>query len=100
MTTDEAAPEAPVNARILAATTTQLKVGWDPPLNSNGVLKGYYVYNGERLLRLQRYVITAFATMSVYSVTMSTAASSYGALRQQRGCWSTILMYMYMYMYM
>ena len=79
MTTDEATPEAPVNARILAATTTQLKVGWDPPLNSNGVLKGYYVYNGERLLRPQRCVITVFSTMSVYSVTMSTAVSACGA---------------------
>jgi hypothetical protein len=41
------APGAPQNLRILGSTTSQLKVGWEPPEDPNGVLKGYYVYNGE-----------------------------------------------------
>ena len=55
VTTDEAPPDAPTNVRILAATTTQLKLGWDPPLHPNGVLKGYYVYNGTMLCVFVNY---------------------------------------------
>lgn len=34
---------------MLVSTTTQVKLAWDPPEFSNGVLKGYYVYIGEKL---------------------------------------------------
>ena len=46
VTTEEAIPGPPENVRVIGATTTQLKIGWDPPHRSNGILKGYYVYNG------------------------------------------------------
>ena len=46
VTTEEAIPGPPENVRVIGATTTQLKIGWDAPHRSNGVLKGYYVYNG------------------------------------------------------
>lgn len=47
-TTEESTPGPPTNVRILGCTTTQLKVAWDPPDDTNGVLKGYYVYNGKK----------------------------------------------------
>ena len=40
-------PSPPQNVRILGSTITQLKVGWDPPEDYNGVLKGYYVFLGK-----------------------------------------------------
>ncbi|CAH1785419.1 unnamed protein product [Owenia fusiformis] len=46
VTTEESVPEAPTNLRFLGSTTTQLKVGWEPPENSNGQLKNYFVYQG------------------------------------------------------
>ena len=46
VTTEEAAPGPPESVRVIGATTTQLKIAWDPPLRCNGALKGYYVYNG------------------------------------------------------
>ena len=49
--TEEALPEEPTNVRILACTTTQLKIGWDPPSHANGVLKGYYIFNGKQVLK-------------------------------------------------
>ena len=42
-------PGPPENITVLAFTMTQLKIGWQPPLKTNGVLKGYYIYNGEFL---------------------------------------------------
>ena len=39
-------PSAPVDVKILGCTITQLKVGWDPPEQPNGILKGYYVFYG------------------------------------------------------
>jgi hypothetical protein len=46
----ESLPSAPINLRLLTATTTQLKVSWDPPEHPNGVLGPYYVYNGDCLI--------------------------------------------------
>jgi len=39
-------PGPPQNVRVLGATITQIKIGWDPPADINGLLKGYYVYLG------------------------------------------------------
>lgn len=39
-------PGPPQGVRILGATITQLKVGWDPPAEINGALKGYYIFVG------------------------------------------------------
>ncbi|XP_071801751.1 uncharacterized protein [Asterias amurensis] len=47
-TTDEAPPDPPEGLRILAVTTSQLKLGWTPPGFNNGALKGYVVYNGKQ----------------------------------------------------
>jgi len=32
---------------MMGATITQIKVGWDPPAEMNGTLKGYYVFLGK-----------------------------------------------------
>lgn len=39
-------PGPPTELRILGSTITQLKIGWDPPDNPNGVLREYYIYQG------------------------------------------------------
>ncbi|XP_033764202.1 uncharacterized protein LOC117345255 isoform X3 [Pecten maximus] len=48
--TEESVPSAPQNLRVLGCTITQLKIGWDPPDHPNGVLKGYTVYQGDRVV--------------------------------------------------
>ena len=40
-------PDPPENVHVVATTTTQCRVSWEPPAQTNGILKGYYVYNGE-----------------------------------------------------
>ena len=45
-------PTAPQNLRIIGFTITQLKIGWDPPEQINGTMKGYHVYLG-KFIRLQ-----------------------------------------------
>ncbi|XP_060595884.1 uncharacterized protein LOC132749955 isoform X2 [Ruditapes philippinarum] len=42
--TDESVPGPPQSVRVLGATITQLKIGWDPPSDINGTLKGYYIF--------------------------------------------------------
>lgn len=42
------APSPVQNLRVMGATTTQLKVGWDPPEQINGILKGYVLSTGTR----------------------------------------------------
>ena len=59
-----AVPSPVCNLRILGVTTTQLKVGWDPPEENNGVLRGYTVYvGGEFNLLLPHGLLT-------YSITV------------------------------
>ena len=36
-------PSAPQCLRVLAKSTSQIKIMWEPPETSNGVLKGYQV---------------------------------------------------------
>lgn len=36
-------PTAPQSLRVMAKSTSQIKVTWNPPEASNGVLKGYQV---------------------------------------------------------
>lgn len=41
--TPESVPSAPQCLRVLAKSTSQIKIMWEPPETSNGVLKGYQV---------------------------------------------------------
>lgn len=45
-------PTAPINLRVLGCTITQLKIGWDPPEQLNGTLKGYYIFLGMKAIVL------------------------------------------------
>ena len=44
-------PDEPAGLKVVAVTTTQVKVGWEPPERPNGTLKGYYVSNGEDMFQ-------------------------------------------------
>ncbi|XP_071947766.1 uncharacterized protein [Antedon mediterranea] len=48
VTMDQCAPDAPEDLRILAVSTSQIRIGWSPPAAVNGGLKGYIVYNGKQ----------------------------------------------------
>ncbi|XP_064649082.1 uncharacterized protein LOC135501149 isoform X2 [Lineus longissimus] len=50
ITTEESVPGPPTHLRMAGSTTTQLKVVWEPPDVPNGILKGYYVYQGRQLV--------------------------------------------------
>lgn len=43
-------PSAPQNLKLLAATTSQIKVSWEPPATPNGILSGYHVYCNDILI--------------------------------------------------
>ena len=64
-----AVPGPPQNVRILGNTTTQLKVGWDPPGETNGQLKGYYVYNGtySNYIALLLKIVEPFRRLKVHN---------------------------------
>lgn len=40
-------PGPPVKLQVLGCTISQLKIGWEPPAQCNGIIKGYYVYLGK-----------------------------------------------------
>lgn len=48
--TEESFPTEPLNLKVIGATTTLIKIAWDPPDKMNGVFKGYYVFNGENVV--------------------------------------------------
>eukprot|EP00794_Sanderia_malayensis_P015907 gene15907-17507_t len=39
----ESVPSAPQNIHVINRTTTQLKIGWEPPESPNGIVKGYQI---------------------------------------------------------
>ncbi|RUS79908.1 hypothetical protein EGW08_012346 [Elysia chlorotica] len=77
-TTEEDLPESPQNVRILGATISQLKVGWDPPENFNGVSKGYYVYHGkvmiEHTMELSA-IVSGLSANTAYEIQVCAATS-------------------------
>ncbi|KAL3870808.1 hypothetical protein ACJMK2_038848 [Sinanodonta woodiana] len=78
ITTDESAPGPPQNVRILGSTITQLKIGWDPPEVNNGVLKGYYVYLGEKQVEFtpeNSTIITGLLPSTTYEVQVCAATA-------------------------
>lgn len=46
----ESTPTAPLNLKVIVATTTQIKLSWEPPETPNGNLRAYFVYNGDEML--------------------------------------------------
>ncbi|KAK3601002.1 hypothetical protein CHS0354_008111 [Potamilus streckersoni] len=78
ITTEESAPGPPQNVRVLGSTITQLKIGWDPPEVNNGVLKGYYVYLGEKQVEFTQdnsTIITGLSPSTKYEVQVCAATA-------------------------
>lgn len=42
--TEESTPSEPLNLKSTGATTSVVKITWDPPERMNGQLRGYFVY--------------------------------------------------------
>ena len=42
-------PSAPQKLEVLAKTTNQIKIGWDKPEETNGVLRGYQVVTNGKI---------------------------------------------------
>lgn len=59
-------PSAPQNARVLNRTTTQLKLGWDPPDSPNGVVRGYQIYQQGSLFRIAFTFCWSFVLFSFF----------------------------------
>ncbi|XP_071156061.1 uncharacterized protein [Mytilus edulis] len=76
--TEEAVPTAPQNIRIVGYTISQLKVGWDPPDQINGTIKGYHVYLGEKVhehtTELQ-CIISGLQPSTSYEISISASTS-------------------------
>ena len=71
MRTDESLPTVPMNLKCEGATTTLLKVIWEPPERMNGFFKGYFVYNGKALVDQTNefmYIITGLAPGTSYEI--------------------------------
>lgn len=78
VTTEEDLPGPPENFRVLGATITQLKVGWEPPSSMCGNLKGYYVYVGNKEVDHTHElssIITGLSGNSNYEVHVCAATS-------------------------
>jgi hypothetical protein len=74
----ESRPSAPVNLRTLAATTTQLKLGWDAPEKTNGNLKGYFIYKDEDPLdftNIESFILTGLQPSSTYEISVCASNS-------------------------
>ncbi|XP_052091160.1 uncharacterized protein LOC127728036 isoform X3 [Mytilus californianus] len=76
--TEEAVPTAPQNIRIVGYTISQLKIGWDPPDQINGTIKGYHVYLGEKVhehtTELQ-CIISGLQPSTSYEISISASTS-------------------------
>ncbi|XP_078489668.1 uncharacterized protein LOC100180399 [Ciona intestinalis] len=50
VTTDEDVPSAPCCLRVVGSTPSQLRFSWNPPEFPNGVLRGYSIFLGDKLM--------------------------------------------------
>lgn len=77
-TTDEWVPTEPLNLKVAGSTSTLLKITWDPPDKLNGLMKGYYVYNGATLVE-QTYdlmsIVTGLQPSSSYEISVCASTS-------------------------
>lgn len=48
--TEESTPSEPTNLKAAGATTNLIKITWDEPEKMNGLPKGYFVFNGEKMV--------------------------------------------------
>ncbi|KAL8562936.1 hypothetical protein ACOMHN_004628 [Nucella lapillus] len=78
VTTEEDLPGPPSSVQVLGCTISQLKVGWEPPEQCNGVIKGYYVYQGRGMVEHTTdltSIITGLSANTTYEVQVCAATS-------------------------
>lgn len=76
--TDESVPGPPQSVRVLGATITQLKVGWDPPAEINGTLKGYYIFVDGKEVQSSMdnsVILTGLTASTTYEIEVCAATS-------------------------
>nr|XP_022325273.1 uncharacterized protein LOC111125594 isoform X4 [Crassostrea virginica] len=76
--TEENVPTAPTNLRVMGCTITQLKIGWDPPEQVNGTLKGYYIYLDEKMIEHTQElssILTGLTASTSYNIEVCAATS-------------------------
>ncbi|XP_048773172.1 uncharacterized protein LOC125678626 isoform X3 [Ostrea edulis] len=76
--TEENVPTAPINLRVLGCTITQLKIGWDPPEQLNGTLKGYYIFLDDKVIDHTQEltsILTGLTANTSYQVEVCAATS-------------------------
>ncbi|XP_039270176.2 uncharacterized protein LOC120344915 isoform X1 [Styela clava] len=77
-TTDEDVPSAPTFLRIIGATPTQLRLTWNSPEHRNGILKGYTIYLGEKIMDViteMSYIISRLTPATRYIVHVCASTS-------------------------
>ncbi len=78
VTTHEGFPGEPRNLRIAGATTSLIKIQWDPPEKMNGALKGYFIYKDNVLLEQTNetsYILTGLQPITKYDVHVCASTS-------------------------
>ncbi|XP_043914062.1 uncharacterized protein LOC122790600 [Protopterus annectens] len=70
VTIERSLPSCPLDFRVLGCTTTQIKLGWSPPEESNTTIKCYNLYKGETLVDStseMSYIMTSLTPLTVYT---------------------------------
>ncbi|XP_070176149.1 uncharacterized protein [Littorina saxatilis] len=78
VTTEEDLPGPVSNLHVLGCTISQLKIGWEPPEVPNGVIKGYYVYQGRNMVEHTSdlsAIITGLTAHTPYEVQVCAATA-------------------------
>lgn len=76
--TDESLPGEPLNLKCAGSTTSLLKIMWDPPENINGLLKGYFIFNGQIFIEQTNdlmYILQGLSPATSYDIYICAATS-------------------------
>ena len=77
--TEESVPSEPVNLKSAGATTSLIKLAWEPPLKPNGALKSYFVYCDDTFVDQTaelNFVLTGLKSSTVYEVGVCASTSA------------------------
>jgi hypothetical protein len=69
--TEESIPTEPLNLKCAGSTTGLLKIVWEPPEKLNGILKGYFIYNGQLCIDQTNdlmYILTGLTPATSYEI--------------------------------
>ena len=77
-TTDESLPTEPLNLKCTGSTTSLLKIVWDAPEKMNGLLKGYFIFNGQIFIDQTNdlmYILQGLSPSTSYEIHVCAATS-------------------------